>query len=185
MEKYKQSPKVLALISFIAIILLSGCVGSGLRSIMTEEKKYKNLIMEISKVPQGYGRILIYSPKGGPDFLLNTMGDIDFFSIDKKIYRFGGETYFYLDVEVGSHLVTVTDVLVRGFASNKKQQGKRKLKINLANGQTIFLRFVNRSVSKSIKDRNYDVNVIEKNQAERELDNLDYWNNHETTMKLE
>ncbi len=86
---------------------------------------------------------------------------------------------------MGSHLITVTDVLVGGFAHNKKQQGKKKLSISLENGQTSFLRFVNRSVSKSIKDRNYDVNVIEKNRAERELESLDYWNNYETTMKLE
>lgn len=185
MGEYKQTLKVQAFASFFAIILLSGCVGSGLRSVMTEDKKYKNLIMEISNIPQGHGRIFIYSPKGGPDLSLNTMGDIDFFSLDKKIYRFGGEAYFYLDVKAGSHLITVTDVLVRGFAHNKKQQGKKKLNIILRNGQTSFLRFVNRSVSKSIKNRNYDVNVIEKNRAERELEGLDYWNNYETTMKLE
>ncbi len=94
MEKYKQTLKVPAFTSFLTIILLSGCVGSGLRSTMTEGKKYKNLIMEISDIPQGYDRIFIYSPKGGPDLLLNTMGDIDFFSFDKKTIDLAGKLIF-------------------------------------------------------------------------------------------
>lgn len=182
-DKYRT--KMVVLFSLIAITLVSGCVGTGLRNIMTEEKPYEELVKEIPNIQEGYGRVFIYSPKGGPSYPLNSMGDIDFFSIDKTIYRFGGESYFYLDIETGAHLLTVTNVLVRGFASNKKQYGKNSLEININNGQVIYLRFINQSKSKSIDDRAYSVSIIERNIAEKELVNLTLWNNHKTTMKIE
>ena len=185
MKQCKHKSKILILLSFITITLISGCVGSGLRNIMTEEKEYKVLIKEISDIQQSYGRVFIYSPKGGPSYPLNSMGDIDFFSIDKSIYRFGGESYFYLDIESGSHLLTITNVVVRGFASNKKQAGENKLKINLNNQQVIYLRLVNHSKSKQIDDRIYSIEEVEINKAEKEIASLSFWNNHETTMKIE
>jgi len=127
MNQCKHTSKILILFSLITITFLSSCVGSGLRNIMTEEKDYKVLIKEIPDIQQGYARIFIYSPKGGPSYPLNSMGDIDFFSLDKNIYRFGGKSYFYLDIKSGSHLLTVTNVVVRGFASNKKQAGENQL----------------------------------------------------------
>ena len=152
---------------------------------MTEEKHYKVLINEIPDVQQGYARIFIFSPKGGPSYPLNSMGDIDFFSIDKTIYRFGGESYFYLDIKSGSHLFTVTNVVVRGLASNKKQAGENKLEINLNNQQVIYLRLVNHSQSKSIDKRIYRIEEVEINSAEAEMAGLSFWNNDETTMKIQ
>lgn len=174
-----------SLIILFLSISLGGCVGSGMRNIMTEEKSYKDLVKDIPNIPQGYGRVFIYSPKGGPSYPLNSMGDIDFFSIDKTIYRFGGESYFYLDIESGQHSLTVTNVLERGLVSNKAQYGENKLDINIDSQQIIYLRFVNQSKSKSIHDRSYSVNIIDKNIAEVEIDNLALWNNFETTMMLE
>ena len=185
MKYNRYRSKIVILLSVITITLLSGCVGAGLRNGMTEEKSYQEFVKEIPNIPQGYGRVFIYSPKGGPTYPLNSMGDIDFFSIDKTIYRFGGESYFYLDIKSGAHLLTVTNVVVRGFASNKKQYGKNNLEINIDNQQLIYLRFVNQSKSKSIDERAYSVNVIEKNVAETEIANLAFWNNDETTMKIE
>lgn len=184
MKMHNQTNKIKMLILFVVVGLLSGCVGSGLRNIMTEEKEYKELIKEIPDIQQGYGRIFIYSPKGGPEYPLNSMGDIDFFSIDQNIYRFGGESYFYLDIKMGPRLITSTNVVVRGFASNKKQYGKNRLQINVDNKKSIYLRFVNHG-SKSITGRDYDVSVIDKNKAELEIENLSFWNNHETTMIIE
>ena len=108
----------------ITTALLSGCVGSALRSGMTEDKKYSAFIKQAPVIAKGYGRIIIYSPKGGPSYPLNSMGDIDFFTIDSKVYRFGGASYFYLDIQSGQHQLTVNNVLVRGLVSNKKQYGK-------------------------------------------------------------
>lgn len=185
MNQGKDTSKILILFLLITITFLSGCVGSGLRNIMTEEKEYKVLITEIPDMKQGYARVFIYSPKGGPSYPLNSMGDIDFFSLDKNIYRFGGESYFYLDIKSGLHLLTVTNVLVRGFASNKKQAGENKLEINLNNQQVVYLRLVNHSKSKSIDDRVYSIEEVEINRAEAEISGLYFWNNHETTMKIE
>ena len=175
-------------VSFVVLFLvtsLSGCVGVGLRNVMTEEKSYENLLEEIPSISQGYGRVFIYSPKGGPSYPLNSMGDIDFFSIDKIIYRFGGESYFYIDIESGQHLLTVTNVLERGLVSNKKQYGENKLDINIDSQQVIYLRFVNQSKSKSIHDRSYSVSIVDRNMAEVEIVNLALWDNFETTMVLE
>ncbi len=185
MNQSRYTSKILILFSLIIITFLSGCVGAGLRNIMTEEKEYRVLIKEIPDIQQGYARVFIYSPKGGPSYPLNSMGDIDFFSLDKNIYRFGGESYFYLDIESGPHLLTVTNVLVRGFASNEKQAGENKLEINLNKQQVIYLRLVNHSKSKSIDDRIYSIEDVEINRAEAEIAGLSFWNNYETTMKIE
>jgi len=178
------SRTTIRLILVITAFIISGCVGSGLRNIMTEDKPYGEYVKNIPDIPKGYGRVFIYSPKGGPSYPLNSMGDIDFFSIDKKIYRFGGASYFYLDIKSGLHVVTVTNVLVRGFASNKKQYGRNKIEINVNNQQTSYLRFVNLSKSKSIDERAYSINFIEKNTAEREMAGLAFWNNYKTAMEI-
>lgn len=166
---------------------MSGCAYSIMWLAMTEKKEYKELIKDIPDIPQGYGRIFIYSPKGDPSFQLNRMSNIDFFSIDKIIYRFAIETYFYLDIEIGSHLITATNVVVIGFyrGNVKKQSGQTELEINLENKQVIYLRFANRSESKFVKDRIYDINVVDKNRAEIEIANLTFLNHHETDWKIE
>lgn len=184
MKYYKFGSKAIGLILIVTVVLTSGCVGSGLRNVMTEDKPYGEFVKEIPNIPQGYGRVFIYSPKGGPSYPLNSMGDIDFFSIDKKIYRFGGASYFYLDIKSGLHTLTVTNVLVRGFASNKKQYGKNRIDINVNNQQTSYLRFVNQSKSKSMDDRAYSITPIEKNIAEIEMGSLSFWSNYETTMEI-
>lgn len=169
----------------VTVALLSGCVGAGLRNIMTDDKDYQELVKEIPGIQASHGRVFFYSPKGGPSYPLNSMGDMDFFSIDNTIYRFGGTSYFYLDIKAGPHLMTTTNLVVRGFASNKKQAGENKLEINIKNNETIYLRLVNHSKSKSINDRAYDISVVDKGKAEMEMEGLSLWNNHETTMVIE
>lgn len=150
---------------------------------MTDDKSYEEILKEIQNIPQDYGRVFIYAPEGGPGYPLNSAGDIDFLSIDKDIFRFGGESHFYLDVRSGPHLLTATNVLVKGFASHKKQYGRNRLEINLTDQQVIYLQLVNQGRSKSINDRDFGFHVVEKNVAEKELNNLTFWNNREKTME--
>jgi len=49
----------------------------------------------------------------------------------------------------------------------------------------VYLRLVNHSKSKSIDDRIYSIEEVEINRAEEEIADLSFWNNYETTMKIE
>ena len=91
-------------------LMLSGCTGAIIRGSMTDNTTYQETLQNTPSVASGMGRVFIYIPKGGPG-IMNTTGLIDFISIDKIIYRFGGESYFYLDIKSGPHKVTATDVL--------------------------------------------------------------------------
>ena len=144
---------------------------------MTDEVTYQKTLNSIPGVESGKGRAFVYIPKGGPD-VMSTMGVIDFFSIDDTIFRFGGESYFYIDIDAGSHHVTVTEVVKAGLR-NTKQYGKNKIEIFAPEGDVIYLRITPQ------KARVYTVEVVSKSIAEREMENLSLWTNSATTMKIE
>ena len=159
------------------LVVLSGCTGAILRGGMTDKITYQETLNSISGVETGKGRVFIYIPKGGPD-IISTMGVMDFISIDKDIYRFGGESYFYLDIDSGPHNLTVTEVVKVGF-KNKKQYGKNRLEITALEGDVIYLRIM------AYKARAYKLEVVPKTVAESEMINLPLWTNSPTTMKIE
>lgn len=171
-NKYKSLPAVLVLIA-----MLSGCVGGALRDGMTDKTTYQETLVNIPGIDVGKGRIFIYSPKGGPD-LLSTLGVIDFISIDKDLFRFGGESYFYLDVGAGSHHVTTTEVVIAGF-KNKKQYGKNSTEIFVPEGEVVYMRIA------AQKARVYKLKIVPMSKAESEMGSLPLWTNSMTTMKIE
>ncbi len=171
-NSYKSLSVILAL-----VVSLSGCTGAVLRGGMTDEVTYQETLGNISGIEAGNGRVFIYVPKGGPD-IMNTMGVIDFLSIDKDIYRFGGESFFYLDIEAGSHNATVTEVVKTGFKL-KEQYGQNKIEISAAEGDVMYLRII------AQKARVYRLEVVPKALAESEMADLPLWTNSATTMKIE
>ncbi|MDX2368836.1 MAG: hypothetical protein QNK36_10590 [Colwellia sp.] len=145
---------------------------------MTDETTYQETLASIPSLNTGEGRVFIYIPKGGPD-IMSTLGVIDFISIDKYIFRFGGESYFYLDIEAGSHHVTTTDVVKPGFTNNKRQYGKNSTEITVPEGEVIYLRIV------AQKARAYKLELMPKSKAESEMGSLPLWTNSKTTMTIE
>lgn len=109
---------------------------------------------------------------------MSTLGVIDFISIDKDIFRFGGESYFYLYVEAGIHHVTTTEVVIAGFKT-KKQYGKNSAEITVPEGEVIYMKIV------AQKARVYKLETVSKSKAESEMTNLPFWTNSMTTMKIE
>ena len=172
----KKSNKLL-LVMLTSVVALSGCTGAVLRGGMTDKETYQETLDNISGIDAGKGRVFIYVPKGGPN-IMSTMGVMDFLSIDKDIYRFGGESYFYLDIETGSHNATVTEVVKTGF-KNKKQYGKNQIKISTPEGGVAYLKII------AQKARVYKLEVVPKALAESEMANLPLWTNSATTMKIE
>ncbi len=164
-------------IMLVLIATLFGCAGAALRGGMTDKITYQKTLTSIPDIDTGKGRIFIYIPKGGPN-IISTLGVIDFISIDKDIFRFGGESYFYLDVEAGSHHVTTTEVVKAGF-KNKKQYGKNSTEISVPEGEVIYMRIV------AQKARVYKLEIVSKSKAELEMGSLPLWTNSMTTMKIE
>lgn len=169
---YKPLPIILVLIT-----TLSGCVGDALRTGMTDKTTYQETLVGIPGIGTGKGRLFIYIPKGGPD-IMSTLGVIDFISIDKDIFRFGGESYFYLDVKAGTHHVTTTGVVKTGF-KNKKQYGKSSAEISVPEGDVVYMRIV------AQKTRVYKLEIVSMSKAESEMGSLPLWTNSMTTMKIE
>jgi len=165
-------------ITLIFIAMLSGCVGGALRGGMTDKTTYQETLVSIPDIETGKGRIFIYTLKGGPD-IMSTLGVIDFISIDKDIFRFGGESYFYLDIEAGSHQATITEVVKKGFASNAKQYGINKTDISVPEGGVAYMRIV------AQKPSVYRLEMAPKSKAESEMGGLLLWTNSITTMKIE
>lgn len=144
---------------------------------MTDKITYQETLDEIPDIDTGKGRAFIYFSQGGPG-VVSTIGIIDFISIDKDIFRFGGESYFYLDVEAGLRLVTITEVVKAGL-KNKKQYGKHQIKIAVPEKDTIYLRIA------AQESRAYEMEVVSKSTAETEMKNLSLWTNSSTTMRIE
>lgn len=166
-------------IMLVLIATLSGCVGGGLRGGMTDKTTYQETLVNIPDIGAGKGRIFIYILEGGPNEIMNTVGIFDFISIDKDIFRFGGESYFYLDVKAGPHHVTTTDVVKAGFANNKKQYGKNSAEISIPEGKVVYMRIVPQ------KARVYKLEIVSKSKAEPEMGSLLLWTNSMTTMKID
>jgi len=163
-------------IMLILVVTLSGCVGGALRGGMTDKTTYQETLASIPDINAGEGRVFIYIPKGGPD-IMSTLGVIDFISIDNDIFRFGGESYFYLDVEAGSHHVTTTEVVKAGF-KNKKQYGKNSTEISVPEREVVYMRIV------AQKARVYKLEIASKSKAESEMEGLPLWTNSMTTMTI-
>lgn len=170
---YKSLPIIL-----VFAVVLSGCTGAALRAGMTDKTTYQEILGSIPDIKSGHGRVFIYVQKSGPD-IIDTLGVIDFISLDKNIYRFGGESYFYLDIEAGSYQATITEVVKAGFASNIKQFGKDKIEISVPESSVIYMRITAK------KTKVYTLKVVSKSIAENEMQNLPLWTNSATTMKIE
>ncbi len=171
----KNSYKSLLVILTI-IVALSGCTGAVLRGGMTDKETYQETVVSISGIDAGKGRVFIYAPKGGPN-IVDTMGVMDFLSIDKDIYRFGGESFFYLDIETGSHNATITEVVKAGI-KNKKQYGQHQIEISIPESGVTYLKII------AQKSRVYKLEMVPKALAESEMTDLPLWTNSATTMKI-
>ena len=159
------------------VVALYGCTGAALRSGMTDNATYQETLDKLPKIDAGKGRAFVYIPKGGPD-IVSTIGVIDFISVDKDIYRFGGESYFYLDVASGPRHFTITDVVKAGL-KNKKQFGKNTIDVVMPEKETIYLRIVAQEA------RTYKFDLVAQSIAETEMKGLPLWTNSSTTMKIE
>lgn len=164
-------------IVLVLVVTLSGCVGAALRGGMTDQTSYQDTLASIPNIGTGKGRVFFYIPKGGPD-AMSTLGVIDFISVDKHIFRFGGESYFYLDIDAGIRHVTTTDVVIAGL-KNKKQYGKNAIEIAVSEGEVNYLRIA------AQKPRAYKLELVPKLTAESEMAGLPLWTNSMTTMTIE
>jgi len=144
---------------------------------MTDKISYQETLGSIPDIASGKGRAFIYIPKGGPD-IISTLGVIDFISVDESIYRVGGESYFYLDMNAGSHHVTTTEVVKKAGFTNKKQYGKNTIDITVPEGNVTYLRMT------AYQARAYNVDEVSKLTAEAEMKGLPLWTNSSTTMTI-
>jgi len=171
-ELYKRLPILLAL-----IVSLTGCVGAAMRGGMTDNISYQQTMATSPAIAPGHGRIVVYSPIGGPN-IVSTLGVIDFISIDNDIVRFGGQSYFYLDVPAGTHNLTTT-AIVTGIRKNNIQPGKNRIELRVSEAQVVYVRIG------SERAMVYSLETVLKSEAEAEMVDLPLWTNTITTMTLD
>jgi hypothetical protein len=138
-----------------------GCVG-----LITRETQLGETYSEQKKnmTPPNYdkGRLFIYMVSGGPT-PLNTSGIGAYCMVDNRVYRFLGASYFYVDLNAGSHKI-VGD----GRSAKKLLDGKKKyiLEFDIMKNEIKYCR-LEPSGYRDLKSA-----IVEPSVAELELTNL-------------
>ena len=121
------------------ILLNSGCAGMVGRSMMVGDLgSYSELSDSLSAIPEGKGRVFIYMTDGGGS-LMNTMGVVgEPLSIDNDVYFFAGETFFFVDLDIGKHKITATN-MTSGFVKRTFHLGENALDIVISNQDVKYI----------------------------------------------
>lgn len=161
------------------ILLNSGCAGMVGRSMMVGDLgSYSELSDSLSAIPEGKGRVFIYMTDGGPS-LMNTMGVVgEPLSIDNDVYFFAGETFFFVDLDIGKHKITATN-MTSGFVKRTFHLGENALDIVISNQDVKYIK-----IDMKGNTAKFYPTLIESNQsAKNEISNLKLFKFHPKSSK--
>ncbi|MGB5847407.1 MAG: hypothetical protein WBH40_02905, partial [Ignavibacteriaceae bacterium] len=74
-----------------------------------DDGTYSEISKTLPAIPEGKGRVFLYMLEGGAS-LANTYGVAPKLTIDNYAYRILGDTFFYIDLKIGKHLVTASKI---------------------------------------------------------------------------
>lgn len=163
------------------VLLNSGCVGMVGRSMLVgDHGTYSELSGSLPAIPEGKGRVFIYMGGGGPS-IMNTLGIVgEPLSIDNIMHFAAGETFFYVDLDIGKHKVTASKT-VKGFFKKTFCMGENAVDFELLNQDIKYIRIDVKGIHP--RWNSYYPILIESNQiAENEMRNLKLYTNHNRGM---
>jgi len=177
--------KLLILTTLLTLCLVTaGCAGVAFRKMVVgAEAPYSEFSKTLPAIPKGKGRLFIYMKEGGP-IPLNTMGLWPLLSIDKRIYHIAGTTFFYVDLYVGKHKVSATN-MTEGAFKKTYRIGENIVDFELLNQDIKYIRIDFKGSVAYPKFNKYFPVLLESNQiAEKEIDSLKFYKTHETNYKI-
>jgi hypothetical protein len=138
-------------------------------------KTYSELKLSLTAPAEGSGRLIVYFPGGGPTGM-NAYGVTEVCTIDENAYSLLGATFWYVDLPVGKHKMTIDGVAgIKGL-----RYGKNVAEVELANGDTKFCR-INMSNSGGIDliegglAHSFTLTIVDANAAEGEMAKLPFF----------
>lgn len=172
-------------ILLICVVLLnSGCMGMMMRnSLIGDGKTYSELSESLPAVPEGKGRAFIYMVDGGPS-VLNTLGIVGAaLTIDNSVQFISGETFFYVDLNIGKHEVTASKVITGGVFKKTFGRGENAIDFVLSDRQVKYIRIDFKGYIGTPRFGTYHPILFESNQnAKTEISDLKFYVDHNHGM---
>jgi len=171
---FKQSKRKFSIVVCLALLInLSGCAGVIMRSIeVGDNGTYDEIKNTLPQIAEGKGRLYVYLGEGGPD-LVNTLGILNYYSVDDKVYLFAGGAFSFLDLIPKTYLFSVDDAW-RAVGAEKIHVGKFKLDLNIESGKELFLKINMKGSTFMAGLNSYDATLVDKEIALSEIKGLKY-----------
>lgn len=143
----------------------TGCAGMVGRSMMVGNLgTYSELLDSLSTIPDGKGRVFIYTLDGGPT-LMNTAGiTMEPLSIDNDVYFFAANTFFFVDLDIGKHKITATN-MTTGFVKRTFHLGENVIDIEISNQDVKYVRIDMKGNIVLPKSATFHPILLESNQS--------------------
>lgn len=162
-----------ALVLFLVLLSLSGCVGAVVRSVRTESTPFSEKQQRAGPPPAGQARVWVYGVGGGPK-VWNTEGRRGFITFNQTAYWLGGNTYFYVELPPGNYRLTTTEacqeVLRWKYMAAKCKLGKIQKNVSFQEGQEHFIR-----IQFPTSGKEFPFDEVDSSQASSEMQSLKYW----------
>ena len=126
------------LVTIMAALTQTGCMGLILRSVMTNDIPFSQMHDQLPQITNGSARVWIYSLGGGPN-VFNTMGRVSYISLGQTAYEIHGNTYTYIDTPAEETRFTTSGTCPPTFRADCRP-GRIKQNINLQTGTEYFVR---------------------------------------------
>ena len=143
--------------------------------------KYEQMVDTLPAIPEGKGRLFVYM-KGGGATIFNTLGIVgEALSIDDIVYFASGKTFFYVDLDAGTHFMT-NNRLIKGFFARLLTYGKSRTDFELANQEVKYIRLDYKGFVMFPRWLWYCPTFESKEKAEKEMRRLKFYTDHNCGM---
>jgi hypothetical protein len=129
------------------------------------------------------GRVFVYLIDAGPNILFDTRGKTDCCTVDKEMWHFLGECFWYVDLPEGVHRITVTDVFPSIFSGPK--HGKHSVEFSLRSGEMKYCRIDLPGEAwwkPHLFDGDWVPMLVDTSVAEKEIDGLRFFKTHKRKL---
>ncbi len=164
------------------VLLNSGCAGILVRSMAPDYGTYSELLDSLTAIPDGKGRVFIYMVDGGPT-VMNVGVLAAPLSIDNDVYFFAGKSFFFVDLDIGKHKLTATN-MTSGFVKRTYHLGENALDIVISNQDVKYIRIDMKGNLVLPNSATFHPILLESNQsAISEISSLELFKFHPKSYK--
>lgn len=170
---------LLALLGLLSLFLF-GCIdlmiAKGIDIASESAQKgsdYSEFKKSMTPVPSASGRVFVYTV--GTDYLGSAWSDGC--TVDNQVYAVMGKTFWFTDLQPGTHKVTVEGVY--GFWGGSPTYGKKAVEFDLKEGETKYCR-IEMHIGVLTSSITETITMVESAIGESEIANLSFYKNFKT-----